>query len=188
LRNNYSNSNKKTKTSKKHFKFIYKKKQFTKVIISALLVDNNIIKTLNNIDITSTSLNLREEINSNISTYKITKEGAKYSKKELEFIDIINNKIIKRTKALNYNKFNNKVLILDSGASKHYMPYKDILLHYKMVNNKSVIIANKVKLPIKGIGHIPIIINKDTFLINNVNYILNIKITLISFKELTNKG
>ena len=59
---------------------------------------------------------------------------------------------------------------------------------YKPIYNKSVIIANGIKLPIKGIGHIPVFINKDTFLIRNVNYVPNIKTTLISSKELTNKG
>jgi gag-polypeptide of LTR copia-type len=71
LRNNYSNSNNKTKTFKKYYKstnkpkVIYKKKQSTKAIMSALLEDNNIINNLNNINInkvdTSTSLKLRED-------------------------------------------------------------------------------------------------------------------------------
>ena len=68
------------------------------------------------------------------------------------------------------------------------MPYKDILLNYKSIDYKSVIIINKVKLLIKGIKYILIFINKEMFLIKNVNYILNIKVILISFKELINKG
>jgi hypothetical protein len=43
-------------------------------------------------------------------------------------------------------------------------------------------------MPIKSIRHIPVIINQETFLIKNVNHVPNIKTTLISFKELTNKG
>jgi hypothetical protein len=166
--------------------------------MSALLEDNNIINNFNNINLnkvdTSTSLKIGEDNNStsNRTSFKITKESAKNynpSKKELEFMDILKEKVIKRAKALSYNDNNfNNALILDLGASEHYTPYKDILLDYKPVNNKSVIIANGVKLPIKGIGHIPIFINKDTFLIKNVNYVPNIKITLISLKELTNKG
>ena len=66
------------------------------------------------------------------------------------------------------------------------MPYKDILLNYKPINNKSVIIANKVKLFIKGIKNILVIINNKTLFIKNVNYVPNIKTTLISSKELTN--
>jgi len=50
------------------------------------------------------------------------------------------------------------------------MFYKDILLNYKSINNKLIIIANKIKLFIK-----------------NINYILNIKIILINLKELINK-
>ena len=67
------------------------------------------------------------------------------------------------------------------------MLYKDILLDYKLINNKSVIIANRIKLLIKGIGNIPVIINNKTLFIKNINYIPSIKTTLISLKELTNK-
>ena len=102
---------------------------------------------------------------------------------------LINKKVIKKAINNNFNNNNiNKGLILDSGASEYYTPYKDYLLDYKPVYNKSVIIANGVKLPIKGIGNIPIFINKDILLIKNVNYVPNIKTTLISSKELTNKG
>jgi hypothetical protein len=71
---------------------------------------------------------------------------------------------------------------------EYYTPYKDYLLNYKPIYNKSVIITNRVKLLIKGVNNIPVFINKDTFLIKNINYVLNIKTTLISSKELTNKG
>jgi len=67
------------------------------------------------------------------------------------------------------------------------MLYKDILLDYKSINNKSVIIANKIKLFIKDIKNILVIINNQTLFIKNINYILNIKIILISLKELINK-
>ncbi len=143
------------------------------------LIENNI----NNINI--------NEFNSSTSL-KVTKNNTKTkfndnpSKEELEFMDIIKVRAIKKATFNNFN--NNKGLILDSGASEHYTPYKEYLLDYKPVNNKSVIIANGIKLPIKGTGHIPIFINKDTFLIKNVNYVPNIKTTLISSKELTNKG
>jgi len=106
-------------------------------------------------------------------------------------MDILKNKIIKRAKALSYNNDfknnNNKVFILDSGVSKYYIPYKDILLDYKLINNKSVIIVNGIKLFIKDIENIPVIINNKILFIKNVNYILNIKIILISLKELINK-
>jgi hypothetical protein len=107
-------------------------------------------------------------------------------------MDILKNKVIKRAKAFNYNNDfknnNNKALILDLRVFEHYTPYKDILLDYKPINNKSVIIANGIKLLIKGIGNIPVIINNKTLFIKNVNYVPNIKITLINLKELINKG
>ena len=56
-------------------------------------------------------------------------------------MDILKEKVIKRVKTLNYNNFNNKALILDLGTSEYYIPYKDILLDYKPINHKSVIIA-----------------------------------------------
>ena len=140
--------------------------------MSALLKDDNIINNLNN-----------------INTSLIKGKSVKNFKKELKFMDILKEKVIKRIKALNYNNnFNNKALILNLSAFEHYTAYKDILLNYKPINHKSIIITNGVKSLIKGIGHILVFINKETFLIKNVNYILNIKVTLISFKELTNKG
>jgi len=152
--------------------------------MSALLENNNIINNdFNNIN----------KVNTNNISLKITKDtSAKNSKEELEFMDILKNKVIKRAKALSYNNDfknnNNKALILNSGVSEHYTPYKDILLDYKPINNKSVIIVNGIKLPIKDIGNIPVIINNKTLFIKNINYVPNIKITLISLKELINKG
>ena len=106
-------------------------------------------------------------------------------------MNILKNKVIKRTKALSYNNDfknnNNKVLILDSGISKYYTPYKNILLNYKLINNKLVIIINRIKLSIKDIKNIPVIINNKTLFIRDINYIPNIKTTLISLKELINK-
>ena len=68
------------------------------------------------------------------------------------------------------------------------MPYKNILLDYKLINNKLIIIVNGLKLSIKDIRNIPVIINNKTLFIKNINYVPNIKITLISLKELINKG
>jgi hypothetical protein len=152
--------------------------------MSTLLKNNNIINNdFNNIN----------KVDTNNISLKITKDtNAKNSKEELEYMDIIKNKVIKRAKALSYNNDfknnNNKALILDSRASEHYTSYKDILLDYKLINNKSVIIANRIKLPIKDIGNIPVIINNKTLFIKNINYIPNIKTTLISSKELINKN
>ena len=107
-------------------------------------------------------------------------------------MNILKNKVIKRTKALSYNNNfknnNNKIFILNSRISKYYISYKNILLNYKLINNKSVIIINKIKLFIKDIRNILVIINNKTLFIKNINYILNIKIILISLKELINKS
>ena len=107
-------------------------------------------------------------------------------------MNIFKNKIIKRFKAFSYNNDfknnNNKIFILDSGVSKYYISYKNILLDYKLINNKSVIITNKIKLFIKDIKNIPVIINNKTLFIKNINYIPNIKIILINLKELINKS
>jgi hypothetical protein len=67
------------------------------------------------------------------------------------------------------------------------MSYKNILLDYKPINNKLIIIANGIKLLIKDIRNISVIINNKTLFIKNINYIPNIKIILISLKELINK-
>lgn len=82
---------------------------------------------------------------------------------------------------------NNK-LILDSGATEHYTPNKEWLTDYKIVLNKTIIIADGTKVPIEGVGNIPIIIGNKNVLIKDVYYISSLKTTLISSKELTNKG
>ena len=97
--------------------------------MSALLKDNNIINNLNNINKVDTSTSL------------IKGKSIKNFKEELKFMNILKEKVIKRIKTLNYNNnFNNKTLILNSSAFKYYTPYKDILLDYKPINHKSVII------------------------------------------------
>ena len=111
--NNKSKDNKTYKKDSKKSKVIFKKKQFTKAIISALL-DN-------------------ELINKEINSLKITK-NILYFKEELEFLDIIKERVIKKakdySKSLNKEYSLNKGLILDSGALEYYTPYKDYLLDY----------------------------------------------------------
>jgi hypothetical protein len=151
--------------------------------MNTLLENNNIINNdfnnINKVDINNISLKIIKDTN------------IKNFKEELEFMDILKNKVIKRAKAFSYNNDfknnNNKALILDLRVFEYYILYKDILLDYKLINNKSIIIANGIKLFIKDIGNIPVIINNKTLFIKNVNYIPNIKIILISLKELINK-
>ena len=139
--------NNKAKTFKKYYKnikklkVIYKKKQSTKVIISTLLKNNIIIiNNFNNINLNTNIIN---------TSLKITKDiNVKNFKEELKFINILKNKVIKRTKSFSYNtdfnnNNNNKVFILNLRVFKYYTLYKDILLNYKPINNKSVIITNK---------------------------------------------
>jgi hypothetical protein len=151
--------------------------------MSALLKNNNIINNnFNNIN----------KVNINNISLKIIKDiSIKNFKEELEFINILKNKVIKRIKVLSYNNDfknnNNKILILNLRIFKYYILYKDILLNYKLINNKLIIIANRIKLFIKDIRNILVIINNKTLFIKNINYILNIKIILINLKELINK-
>jgi hypothetical protein len=56
------------------------------------------------------------------------------------------------------------------------------------VPNRTIIIANRTKVLIEGVGDIPIIIRDKNILIKDVYYIPSFKTTLISSKELTNKG
>ena len=85
--------------------------------------------------------------------------------------------------ALNKNK-----LVLDSGATEHFTPNEDWLVNYQKVYNKSITVANGKRLAIEGTGDIPAIANGRNIIINNVNYIPEIKAILISSKELTNNG
>jgi len=89
----------------------------------------------------------------------------------------------------NNNKtIKNSSFILDLGVSKYYMPNKKWLINYKIIENKSLIIANSNKLIAKGKENIFIIINNREILIKDIYYYSAIETTLISFKELTNKG
>jgi len=82
----------------------------------------------------------------------------------------------------------NKRLVLDSGASEHYTPIKEWLINYKPVFNKSILVANGQRINIEGIGDIPVITNNKEVLITKVNYVPSLKTTLLSSKELVNKG
>jgi hypothetical protein len=48
--------------------------------------------------------------------------------------------------------------------------------------------ANSHRINIEGIGDIPVISNNTEILITRVNYVLSLKTTLLSSKELVNKG
>ena len=85
------------------------------------------------------------------------------------------------------NKEANYKLILDSGVLEHYTPIKEQLIDYKVILNKSIIIANGTKVPVIGIGNIPIILGNKDVLIKDIYYIPSLKTTLISSKKLTNK-
>ena len=89
---------------------------------------------------------------------------------------------------LNINNNINRRFILDSGATEHFTCNKDWLINYKSILNKNTFVANGTKIPILGIGSIPIIINNREILITGVNYTPEIDTTLISSKELANKG
>jgi hypothetical protein len=82
----------------------------------------------------------------------------------------------------------NYKLVLNSGATKHYTTIKEWLIDYKLVNNRFISIVNSIKMLIKGVSNIPIIIKGINITIKDVYYIPSLKTTLISFKELTNKG
>jgi gag-polypeptide of LTR copia-type len=78
--------------------------------------------------------------------------------------------------------------VLDSGATEHYSPKKEWLINYKEVYNKTITIADGSKVAVKGIGNMPIKVKEKNILIKNVYYIPTLHTTLISSKELTNKG
>ena len=95
--------------------------------------------------------------------------------------------IVKDYSNSNSNNIVNKI-ILDSGATEHYTPNKQWLLDYTIVNNKSIIVANGQRLAVRGIGKIPILVGDNELTITEVNYIPELKQTLVSTKQMTKKG
>ena len=86
------------------------------------------------------------------------------------------------------SKPNNKIII-DLGASEHYLLNRDWFSDYTEVANKSIIVANSQRIAIKGIGNILIIAGDNCeLLITNINYIPEIKTTLLSLHKLAKKG
>ena len=79
-------------------------------------------------------------------------------------------------------------MVLDSGATEYFTPNKDQLTDYKPLYNQYIAVANGDKMPILGIGNIPIILYNRQILITKVKLVPNLKLTLISSKELANKG
>jgi len=134
-------------------------------------------------------------INSNskktIKNQKTSKEESNKSNKDLNKATTSSNikqespKVVMST--LGHSSLNRGIL-LDSGASEHYTPYKEWLLNYKPINYKTIVIADSKRINIEGIGDIPIIINNRELIITKVNYVPSLKATLLSPKELVNKG
>jgi hypothetical protein len=98
--------------------------------------------------------------------------------------------VILATLNKSFNKDNPNKIILDSGASEHYTPNRDWLLNYTEYNNTDnyITVANGDKMPIIGTGDIPLIINGINILMTKVFYIPGLKSTLISAKQLADKG
>ena len=89
---------------------------------------------------------------------------------------------------INFNINNNNKFILNLKAIKYCIFYKDWFINYKIINNKFIIIINNLKIKIKEIKNISFKLNNNNILLKKVNYIFSLKITLINFKELINKG
>ena len=75
------------------------------------------------------------------------------------------------------------MIIIDLGTSKYYLLNRDWFSNYIEVANKSIIVANSQKIAITEIGN-----NNYKLLIININYILEIKTSLLSLYKLANKG
>ena len=86
------------------------------------------------------------------------------------------------------NTTNKYKFVLDSGASEHYTSNKEWLINYRIVQNRSITIANSSKVAILGISNIPIIYKDYNILLKDVYYIPSLQTTLINSKELTNKN
>ena len=136
--------------------------------------------------------NKSNRTNSNSNSNSNYKDKNNNNKNKTKEVKNESNKLIMTTLALNSNIYNTTSkykIVLDSGATEHYTCNKDYLIDYKPISSyKTVQVANGTSIPIKGVGNIPIIVNNTSILITRVNYLPDLNTTLISSKELANKG
>ena len=86
------------------------------------------------------------------------------------------------------NTFSKYCFILDSSAIKYYTLNREYLMNYKLVKNRTIIVANSATLAIKRVGNILIRIDNYNLLIKNINYIPELQHILISTRELIIKN
>ena len=148
----------------------------------------------NNSNTNSNSNSKNKTKNKNKNKSNTKDNNTKGSDKTLMLASTKNSTITSSNNTISYSissfySNSNNTIILDSGASEHFTPNKEWLLDYKPIANRYITIANGTKCPLLGVGKIPILTSNNTeILVTEVNYVPDIKTTLLSTKVLANKG
>jgi hypothetical protein len=90
----------------------------------------------------------------------------------------------------NKNNHENKHInwYVDSGASNHMTPCKEMLTNIKQSNVENIISANNAKLVVKNAGEVLMQTNKSEIKIDDVLYVPNLAANLLSVNKIVKKG
>ena len=82
------------------------------------------------------------------------------------------------------------IWLIDSGASRHFTGYKEVL--YNLVEketNLEIILGDDMKYPVKGVGNISLKLNQGNMIhLQDVLYVPDLKKNLVSISAMEDKG
>jgi hypothetical protein len=83
---------------------------------------------------------------------------------------------------------NKQVWYIDSGASSHMSPHREIFADYKEMNNGSITAANNEKMPIKAVGNTKIKLCDNEVTVSDVLHVPKLGANLLSVAQIVNMG
>lgn len=83
---------------------------------------------------------------------------------------------------------NKNACFIDSGASRHMTPHKNILNDHKASNIRNIITANNARLKVNGVGNVSLSIDDHSIEICDVLHVPELTANLLSVKRMVEKG
>lgn len=80
--------------------------------------------------------------------------------------------------------------LIDSGASRHFIGYKEALSNLiEKDTNLKIILGDNATYPVKGVGNVTLQLNQgNTILLQEVLYVPDLKKNLVSISAMEDKG